>query len=608
MSRLTLTGTVTDAPIANAVVTATVGSQTFTANADANGNYSLEISVAENATNSTFVTLTARGVGSQSYVEFTSLAGTFATLDAQAGSDNILSSSENFATQITNVSTAMAVLLREANDGDPVTSETLLETLMVSLNGPRMLDLAAAIKLLVDEADDYPMPAGQTSLQALLANTAAREQLVDDVREQNPTVFTTTLAAIVNDATLTRPVTTATLPATLTAAVQPTDMDSLYQDADRVVKYQFNGNGTGTASGKNWHTELTWSIAGGQVAIEYTTPVGASTREPRSCPDGGFGYGERNWAVTYRVEGATLSLLNDRILTVTEDRFILTRACGPVEVNETAITALTIIDDESTQPFVASELRGSTRTLWIHDELNEGISGLNALLPDIAELRADGSGSTRAYGKQFTWELHSGNRVLTVTFDDGTVANYRSLRDINDAATDVLYEIVFPSGQRRIDAGISVWADPQRPLVLTPNDVVGQFHYAGRGTAEGLPGRLGYRARFNADGTGTQQDDYIDANGNVLVHDVNRSANWGFFWHLDGEDLLEQHTIRADNYQFNCTLHAPLCDVFDERRYMPLVRDGDHVYWLIDIRLTPPGSNGFTLRQTGVSFYEYEPD
>src|SRR5688500_13674579 len=35
-SRVTLTGTVTDAPIANAIVTAKVGVQTFTATADAN--------------------------------------------------------------------------------------------------------------------------------------------------------------------------------------------------------------------------------------------------------------------------------------------------------------------------------------------------------------------------------------------------------------------------------------------------------------------------------------------------------------------------------------------------------------------------------------------
>lgn len=59
MSRLTLTGTVTDAPISGAVVTATIGSQAFTATADANGNYRLELSVEESATGG-FITLKAR--------------------------------------------------------------------------------------------------------------------------------------------------------------------------------------------------------------------------------------------------------------------------------------------------------------------------------------------------------------------------------------------------------------------------------------------------------------------------------------------------------------------------------------------------------------------
>lgn len=75
-SKVTLSGTVTDAPIANAIVTATVGDQTFTATADANGNYSLPIEIDETDAGE-FVTLTARGVGDQSYVEFKSLAGSF---------------------------------------------------------------------------------------------------------------------------------------------------------------------------------------------------------------------------------------------------------------------------------------------------------------------------------------------------------------------------------------------------------------------------------------------------------------------------------------------------------------------------------------------------
>ncbi len=98
------------------------------------------------------------------------------------------------------------------------TAQTLIETLSPTLNGQQLLELATAIKLLVDEADDYPMPSGQTSLQTVLTNTNAREQLVADVYEQDPTTFNNTSNAIVADSTLTQPITTATLPS---GAVQP---------------------------------------------------------------------------------------------------------------------------------------------------------------------------------------------------------------------------------------------------------------------------------------------------------------------------------------------------------------------------------------------------
>ena len=51
-------------------------------------------------------------------MEFTSLAGSFQALDAAAGADDTLTSTENFSTQITNVSTAIAVLMQTANGGN----------------------------------------------------------------------------------------------------------------------------------------------------------------------------------------------------------------------------------------------------------------------------------------------------------------------------------------------------------------------------------------------------------------------------------------------------------------------------------------------------------
>ena len=67
----TLTGTVTDAPVANARVTATIGGFSYATVADANGNYTLNII----GTGTDMVVLGARGGPAQAAVNFLSVLG-----------------------------------------------------------------------------------------------------------------------------------------------------------------------------------------------------------------------------------------------------------------------------------------------------------------------------------------------------------------------------------------------------------------------------------------------------------------------------------------------------------------------------------------------------
>jgi hypothetical protein len=596
-SHLAITGTVTDGPIASAVVTATVSGQTFTANADANGSYRLELSLPETATGG-FVTLTAKGVGSQSYVEFTSLAGTFQTLKTQAGSDEVLSSGENFATQITNVSTALAVLLQQANGGQAINSQTLLETLSVRLSSPDLLDLATAIKLLVDEADDYPMPAGYTSLQALLANTAARERLVADVFEEDPSIFRSTQTAIAGDATLTRPVTSATLPRTLTAVVLPKDIASTYDYYDRVISYTFNTDGTGTASTGSWNADMTWSLAGSSVDISYANPVRVLGFERLICPDGRLGRSADEYRLEYMVSGAKLNLLNERVLAVTETREISYRDCGVYPDVEAATAAFTILKDGDFRQLVAADLRAAPRTLGVYQA-----GRINA---DIFDWNANGTGSTRIFAKQFTWALDSTGRAVTATFDDGTSAKYRLLRDVGDMATDVVQEFVLPTG-RRIDATPSVRIDTARPFAFTAQNVPGRLYYYGIGDELGLPAQKGPRWRLDTNGFGSSENDIIDQNGNVTVWDEFDDSTLGFQWHIDGEDLMLRYTLSTSSSQFNCVPDGVNCLVFAEIRTVPLMRIGTRIYWLWVVRSGFPVNDFSPIYWSQASFADYEP-
>jgi hypothetical protein len=598
-SRLTITGTVTDGPIASAVVTATVSGQTFTATADANGSYRVELSVPETAT-SGFVTLTAKGAGSQVYVEFTSLLGTFQALKTQAGSDEVLSSSENFATQITNVSTAMAVLLQQANSGQPVASQAQLDSLSVELNSQNVLDLATAIKLLVDRSGDYPMPAGYTSLRTLLANTTAREQLVIDTLDRDRSIFASTQAAIASDATLIRPVTSATLPRTLTAARLPEDIESTYSLSNRVVSYTFNPDGTGTASMGAWNVNMTWTLAGSNVQISYAQTVRATDYELLICPTGGVGYNRRNYYIQYEVNGATLSLLNERVLTVTESRNVIARGCWSPPGVETATTAFTVLKDEDFGQIAVTDLRASARSMGVYDTDSR-------FKTDIADWNADGTGSTRILGKHFTWALDSTGRVATVTFDDSTVARYRMVRALDDVAIDVVQEFVLPTG-RRIEAAPSVRIDPTRPFAFTQQTVPGRYYSYGIGDYLLPPEQKGPRWRYDANGLGAWEEEVRDENGNYTVWDDDRNGHLrSFRWSIDAEDLVALFTYDTNGGPYNCVPNGTTCQIVAEYRQVPMMRIGSRLYWLIVNRSYPATYPGAPIYSSQVAFADYEP-
>ncbi|GFE91609.1 carboxypeptidase-like regulatory domain-containing protein [Steroidobacter agaridevorans] len=611
LSRVTLAGTVTDAPIANAVVTATIGDETFTATADANGVYSLEIAVDEDATGG-FVTLSARGVGSQSYVEFTSLAGTFASLQSQAGDDGTLSNAENFATQITNVSTAQAVLLKEANGGNPIADEESLRALSATLNSQEVLDLATAIKLYVDDSANYPMPDGETSLLALMSSAATREQFTDSAYDQDPTAFQNMQTAIVTDSSLTQPVSNDSLPAKLTVAMLSDAAEFSFNYFNRVYSYTFDGDGTGTATAGAWQNadaaplngssvDTTWSINGSSVEIAFGQTVLVNSYE--ACPDI-----PAQVLAALTSDGVKLTLLSDRVVAITETNQIaypqgIPAGCGVAPRTETRTVARTILHDEDFEQLGTDDLADSTQSIYVY------VDGVG-VTADIADLSADGTGRTWAFEKDFTWALDSSGRAVNVEFADGTVAQFRSLREVDFVTTDLFYEITTADG-RYVDAGASVYKDPELPLVFTSENVVGRFYQFGVGVEGSSDQRTkGFRLLFESDHTGAHEDDMIE-NDQLITFDGSNRPDYNFHWSIDGEDVVIQRTFDVVNEQDHCVPGSADCIVYDERRLVPLaVMDlptGQHrAYWMEYRRTQFGGVTENTIPTTLVRFYDSE--
>lgn len=98
--------------LANAKVVATVGEQSFSTDADAQGRYSLPI---RSSRASDFVTLTATGMGVQSRVVLTSLAGEVSGLLAAVKNETV-TAEDRPALMVTHLSAAQAGHGRASGD------------------------------------------------------------------------------------------------------------------------------------------------------------------------------------------------------------------------------------------------------------------------------------------------------------------------------------------------------------------------------------------------------------------------------------------------------------------------------------------------------------
>lgn len=164
-----LQGQVVDSPIAGATVSVMVGGHNFTAVADANGYYTLDIASLDGTG---FVTMIATGTSATGApVTFASVVGEIARLANQAGSDGVLTLDENNQVNVTHLSTAQYALLTEANGGTPVGDDGALRQLTQSIDINVLLELAAIIQMVVDGGK--PLPAGVTSVLELVESSAA---------------------------------------------------------------------------------------------------------------------------------------------------------------------------------------------------------------------------------------------------------------------------------------------------------------------------------------------------------------------------------------------------------------------------------------------------
>lgn len=426
---IAMAGRVYDGPLAGATVSVTVGERTYTAVSDENGNYTVNVGSLDP---DALITISAVGGEGEEHVELLSIAASFATLQTAAGEDGVLEDDESGTVDVTNLSTAKAVLMIEANGGEPITSEEQAVAAEKNVNGNEMIRLATVIKLVVDGGFD--LPEGVESTLDLVDDTETSESFITAVNTADPAAFQETQDAMLADGELLGAYDAADVPSVYTLLIVDAFESTGASEYifSRGQRYEFDSGGTGHVYTDNGDSSgpFTWAVVDGEIAMTFNPPllgegfcnVDGIAGQIRCDSETGKQYLR---LVVDGVEGDQLMLRAEGETTYPEhpdlEQPVPFDDAGSVRM---AFAASAEID------FTADEVPG----IWAFAVAGAELSGL--ALSDVAsgflEFAADGTGVTQATAVSpaldFTWAI-TGDGALKIDFANGTALTARRLRN-----------------------------------------------------------------------------------------------------------------------------------------------------------------------------------
>ena len=255
-SQLILAGKVTDQPIPKALVSVQLDSGLFTAEADGNGDYSIELTLDESDADK-LIKLEAKGQGEFEHVEFISQLGSASELQIAAGEDSTLRAEENFAVNITNVTTAEYALLNDIENAFK-NAESLKKS-KLEVNAQAKLELATLIKVVVDN-QNINLPEGVNNTLDFAKNKQKVDAFLTQLMSEQPELIEKTEQALKNDENLIQPV-SFSLKGEYWLA-ETAFANGLY------LGLTFNEDGTGYATGKKDYS-FTWQQNEQSVDITF---------------------------------------------------------------------------------------------------------------------------------------------------------------------------------------------------------------------------------------------------------------------------------------------------------------------------------------------------
>ncbi len=483
--KLTLTGRVIDEAIPFAIVQFTIGDQVYSTVADENGFYQIDITT---STTDDLVVAEATVPGSTE-LTLTSIIGPVSSLLSDENANGVIDSSGTFSTDITNVTTANVVLMTQANGGEPITNLAQLEQAEKFVDATELLQLAAVIKLILDDPG-FDIPVGYDNLLEFTSDSLAVTAFVETV---DPTIFEDTLLAIITDADLLPGFEASDIPSKYYAIVTPV-VGFLARSGDAL---EFDPAGTGNllttdVDGRPINDAYNWQVDDGVLSLNFVAPtsqvsfpgIEQTTATPQQINDVNSC---NNHSVIERITeiGRDIVLIQNGVL---EEKVSLIRQIhttyDPIDIDDGCDGSFdrviqladkfenrsqqgSLRDSSQISPidFVAeAALVGSWVFNFDYDLGESAFTGPigEGLANDLLTFNSDGTGTAKIANTAFDWSENGD--VLTLSYlspANESLTEQIVLLDLLDGVYGAFYELTNnDTGERVGTYGLAVKQDP----------------------------------------------------------------------------------------------------------------------------------------------------
>jgi len=611
----TLSGVVTDEPIPYATVTVELDGVTYTTTADEFGNYSLPV-LTSNINQLLKIDASATDAETGDTIDFVNLSGTF--LRAVDG---------NSTGNVTNVTTASYILAVEANGGTEPTSVEELQSAETSIDASELFELAALIKLIVDDPN-YDLPEGQTSLIEFISDPTAVDAYVatlDPVQLEED--LNAAISDILSDSDLVAGFTEGEIPERYYAV--PATNPGYIARRGEVLEFDTGGTFTGAILAQTYSDEaidqsFTWLIEAGRLVLDLNAPIQASGSvavQESQIPQGEKDYLLANEVLFLQEDRSLLGFTYTRVSDGTLVDIVRREERASVTYQDAVLPGggsfspsgqpyLVIDSEEQTlrssrdvEPIAFTPAcPGTGRTecvpgAWAGDfHYSPGADPFGGTWPataygDIADFAADGTVSGRLSGFSANWSIDQ-DGTLIISYPDGWSQRIRALDSLG-REFGVFQD--FSDGSSRF-ANYTMLVRAENGAALTETDVinvpgkywngeinawqVGAFDENGQ---RNLDYRFGWQFDDGliAPGSGRNRFGLLNACGKFeLITEMNWTAE------PDG-------TIRIDRFP---TLRGPNAVV---REWLPIASDtfdGDRVIYVMEVERQLNGAGSYDVR------------